>query len=59
MNWEELPLMLTVSEVARILRVGRTRAYELLLSLPGVVRIGKRYWVLRDKLRRGLEEQAS
>lgn len=60
-EWENLPPLLKVwPEVAQILRVNRTRAYELLPSLPGVVRLGKRqYRVSRDALRRWADGAAS
>ncbi|WP_324715351.1 hypothetical protein U7230_08135 [Carboxydochorda subterranea] len=46
-------------EVGQTLRAHRTRAYELLPSLPGVIRLGQRqYRVIRDALRRRLEEAA-
>lgn len=58
-DWDRLPLLLTVwPEVASILRVPRTRAYELAATgqIPGVVRLGARqYRVNRDALRRWLE----
>lgn len=57
-SWEALPLILTAAEVQAILRVNRTRTYELLAtgSIPGVVRLGARqYRVSRDALRRWLE----
>lgn len=60
-DWAKLPPLLKVwPEVGQILRVNRTRAYELLPSLPGVIRLGQRqYRVSRDVLRRWLEGAAS
>lgn len=59
-DWDKLPPLLKVwPEVARILRVNRSRVYELLPSLPGVVKLGERqYRVNRDVLRRWLEGAA-
>lgn len=60
-DWDQLPPLLKVwPEVAHILRVNRTRAYELVPSLPGVIRLGRRQIrVARDPLRRWLEGAAS
>lgn len=58
-DWDRLPILLTVwPETAAILRVNRTRVYELAATggIPGVVRLGQRqYRVHRDTLRRWLE----
>lgn len=58
-DWDSLPILLNVwPELGSILRVPRTRAYELAATgaIPGVVRIGQRQLrVNRDVLRRWLE----
>ncbi len=51
--------ILTVSEVARLLRINRGRAYTMAAdgTLPGVIRIGRRtIRVDREKLIAGLSE---
>ena len=55
---EELPLLLTVEELARTLRISRTMAYELVnrANFPAV-RIGRAIRVPRDALLRWLEAQ--
>lgn len=55
----ELPLLLTVSELAQVLGVGRTRAYEQIRE-PGfpAIRIGKQIRIPRDALLRWFESRA-
>ena len=55
---EELPLLLTVEELARTLRISRTMAYELVnrRDFPAV-RIGRVIRVPRDALLRWLDAQ--
>lgn len=58
-NWEKVDLVLTMDDVARILKVGKNAAYELAhrKGFP-LVNLGrKRMRVTRDGLRRWLEEQ--
>ena len=49
---EDLPLLLTVPEAAKVLRVGVSRAYEMAQrgEIP-VVRIGRRVRIPREELR--------
>lgn len=53
----EMPLVLTVAEVAAVLGIGRHAAYELVQSgaLP-IIRIGKHIRVYRDALEKFLEQ---
>lgn len=52
----DLPIVLTVPEVARQLRVGRNTAYQLVnAGAIGSVRIGSRMLVPRESLSRYLE----
>lgn len=56
-TYEDLPLTLTVPEVAKILGISRAGAYELVHStgFPRI-NIGKRILVPRDKFIRWIEE---
>ncbi len=51
---------LKVPEVAELLRIARSRAYEMAANgtLPGVVRIGRSLRVSREELDRWLENQS-
>lgn len=53
-------LLLRPTEVAELLGIGRTRAYELLSTgaLPGVIRIGRSLRVSTEALRRWIAAQA-
>lgn len=54
---EELPLLLTVPEVAAVLGVGRQKAYDLTRSGElRSMRIGKQIRVLRDELAEYLQK---
>lgn len=59
-NWDELPVLLRPwPDIARLLRISRTRVYTLLPTMPGVVRLSQRqYRVNRDALRSYLESRA-
>jgi len=52
--------LLTVAEAAAILRVGRTRAYEMAASgsLPGVIRVGTSIRVSARRLNEWIEARA-
>jgi excisionase family DNA binding protein len=52
--------ILTIEEAARILRVGRSRAYEMAASgeMPGVIRIGRSLRVSRRRLAIWIDDQA-
>lgn len=54
-SFEELPMVLTVKEVAAALNIGYTSAYELVRSDQiKCIRIGSSYRVLKDELRQFL-----
>lgn len=54
---DELPLLLTVQEVADVLGIGRQKAYELVRSgALHSMRIGKQIRVLRDHLAEYLQK---
>lgn len=57
-NYNELPLMLSVPEVAAVLGISRAGAYELIhsVSFPKI-KIGKRIVVPRDKLIEWIDAQ--
>ena len=59
-TYDELPLMLSVSQVADVLGIGRTNAYELAKEkdLPSL-KIGSRIVIPRDKLIQWIEETVS
>lgn len=56
-KFHELPLMLTVEETARVLRIGKNGAYEAIASgaIPSI-RIGHRIRVPRKALADWIEE---
>ena len=58
-SFDELPLMLTVEEVAGVLGIGIAHAYEVARrrGFP-TIKIGSRIIVPRDRLIQWLEEQA-
>ena len=55
-NYDELPLMLNVVQVAAVLGISRAGAYELVHSegFP-TMKIGSRIVVLKDKLREWID----
>lgn len=59
-SYEELPLMLSVPEVARVLNISRAGAYELVHSsgFPPL-RIGARIVVPKEKLIAWIDENTS
>ena len=59
-SYEELPLMLSVPQIADILGIGRTNAYELVKEkdFPSL-KIGSRIVIPRDKLIQWIEEKVS
>ena len=59
-NFEELPLMLSVPDVAAVLGISRAGAYELVKSrgFPSL-QIGARILVPRDKLVAWIDEKSS
>jgi excisionase family DNA binding protein len=58
---ESLPLLLTVSETATLLRTSRKAIYAMIerALLPGVVRIGRRVLVRRDDLLHWLSQKSA
>lgn len=58
-SYEDLPLTLSVPEVAAVLGISRARAYELVRSegFPKI-RIGNRIVVPKDKLIAWMDEQS-
>ena len=58
-NIEDLPLTLTAHEAAAVLRISKSKVYELAQSesFPAV-RIGKRVIIPRDKLIQWMNNQA-
>ena len=59
-TYDELPLMLYVSQVAEVLGIGRTNAYELVKEkdFPSL-NIGSRIVVPKDKFIQWIEEKVS
>ena len=59
-NYDDLPLFLNAEMVAKVLGVSISSAYELMheKDFPSV-RIGKRFIVPRDDLKRWMEEQVA
>ena len=59
-NYEDLPLFFNAELLAKVLGVGVSSAYELMheKGFPSV-RIGKRFIVPRDDLKRWMEEQVA
>ena len=59
-TYDELPLMLSVPQVADVLGIGRTNAYELVKEkdFPSL-NIGSRIVIPKDKLIQWIEEKVS
>ena len=59
-NYDDLPLFLNAEMVAKVLGVSISSAYELMheKGFPSV-RIGKRFIVPRDDLKRWMDEQVA
>jgi excisionase family DNA binding protein len=59
-EFKDLPLLLTPREVAALLRTSRRVVYEMvrLGRLPGVIRLGRRVLIRRDRLLRFLRESS-
>ena len=59
-SYDELPLMLSVPQVADVLGIGRASAYELVRSdgFPTLI-IGTRIVIPKDKFIRWIEEKVS
>ena len=55
------PELLHVEEAARLLHIGRTRAYEMTQSgeMPGLIRIGRSVRISRRRLLAWIDEQAN
>lgn len=56
-SYDELPLMLSVQEIAKVLGISKTSAYELVRSkgFP-VLKIGSRLVVSKEKFREWVEQ---
>lgn len=56
-SYDELPLMLSVQEIAKVLGISKTSAYELVRSkgFP-VIKIGSRMVVPKEKFREWVEQ---
>lgn len=56
-SYDELPLMLSVQEIAKVLGISKTSAYELVMSkgFP-VLKIGSRLVVPKEKFREWVEQ---
>ena len=56
-NWDEMPLVLTLEQVAAVMHVSRTSAYEAHRrgQVPGAFRIGRRLRFSREAIRRAVE----
>ncbi len=56
-SYDELPLMLSVLEIAKVLGISKTSAYDLVRSkgFP-VLKIGSRLIVPKDKFRKWVEQ---
>ena len=56
-DWDTLPLVLTLEQVAEVLHVSRTSAYEAHRrgQIPGAFKIGRRLRFSREAIRRAVE----
>lgn len=60
MKYDELPVVLSVSDLAKVLQIGRTSAYALVNSgAIHVIRIGKSIRIPRNALLDYLEQSAT
>ncbi len=59
-NFESMPLVLEVSDIADTLKIGRNKAYELISSgTIKAIKVGNHYKVLKDSFIAFLRGQAS
>lgn len=57
-DFEQLPVLLTASDLAKILRISRANAYTVMHSRDiATIRIGKRMLVMKDELIRYIKEK--
>lgn len=57
---EQIPMIMTALDVAKVLRISRNGAYEVMNSMGfPVIKIGKQYRVQREKFLRWLDEASS
>ncbi|OUN09732.1 DNA-binding protein [Flavonifractor sp. An91] len=57
---EELPLVLTPTDIAAVLNISRNTAYEVIHSAGfPLFRVGKQYRVSRERFLKWLDEQAA
>jgi excisionase family DNA binding protein len=56
---DDEPLTLTIPQAARLLRIGRTKCFEMARSgeIPGVIRFGRAYRISKPALLRWLGAQ--
>lgn len=57
-SWSELPIMLSIADMAKILGVGKTNAYSLVNNegIPNI-KLGKRGRIPRDNLKSWIEDR--
>jgi excisionase family DNA binding protein len=55
------PELLHIEEAARVLQIGRSRAYEMAAAgeMPGLIRLGRSLRVSKRALRQWIDAQAS
>jgi excisionase family DNA binding protein len=58
-EWLDETTLLTVDEMAALLRISRTKSYEICRQsdFPGVIRIGRSIRILKSQLMDWLQEQ--
>lgn len=58
---DDEPELISIPDCARLLSIGRSRAYQLAASgdLPGVMRLGRSLRVHKRRLREWLESQSA
>lgn len=59
-NWDQIPVILNVKQLARVMNLGTNSTYELVHSkgFPSI-RIGRQLKIPRDQFRKWLDDQVA
>ena len=57
-KWSDYPEVLTGKQVQELLQISPATFFRRVAELPGAVKIGGEWRILRDELKKGLEEKS-